>query len=81
MTDDVWKVRCVIGRYGKYGHYVGDLVFVDGSPKLVIDWVGASGSEQPHTMIDLDPAHLHQMAGAGFDYLYEMPLEDSRRLT
>lgn len=76
----VYKVQVLIRRSGHTGLYVGDLIFRDGTPTVVIEWEDRPSGSTPSVVVALDPAYLHELDGPNVNYVYERPIEDPRRL-
>ena len=81
----VFKVWHTVIRAGvNVGHFKSDLIFENGIPTVVFEWMQTPDGEIPATTVSLDPARLHKFGGPGWkdlDYLYELPVEDPRRLS
>jgi len=77
----IHKVRHSMHRAGfGYGHYISDLVFLDGVPTVVIEWAQTPEGEVPAVMVPLDPRRLQEFPPASGDYFYPEPIEDPRKL-
>ena len=73
--EKVLKVYTLVQRGTRNaGHFVADLVFVDGVPMVVFEWEG----EEPAVMAELDPSRLHELKTETYDYMYELPVDDPR---
>ncbi len=78
---EVHKCRHTLTRAGQnIGHCDSDLVFIDGVPHLVIEWEDRQDGPHPAVTVKLDPEKLKVLDWPGVKYLYEMPVEDPRRL-
>ena len=49
---------------------VSELVFVDGKPRAVVDWIDLGGMRTPLYFVDLDAARLRRPAGGPRDTYY-----------
>lgn len=81
---DVTKMRCTVIRAGaNVGHFVADLIFIDGHPYAVFEWqTNLDGGQDPIHMVALDPNILQEVTGWGeITHLYEIPVEDPRKLS
>lgn len=80
------KARVLMTRAGQTAHYDADLVFLDGTPTLVVEWTQAphadsQSEETPVVTISLDPRFLHELKGWGsVTHTYELPVVDPRPL-
>jgi hypothetical protein len=78
----VTKVWHTMTRAGKnLGHFNSDLIFVDGVPTIVVEWLVQPDGDIPKVTIPLDPQFLRKLRWEDAEYLYEFPVEDPRRLS
>ncbi|WP_186035331.1 hypothetical protein [Burkholderia gladioli] len=62
------KIRHLMTVGGQTGHYESDLVWIDGKPTIVLEWLDfPTGETIPHpsAVIHLDPALLFDLPGWG----------------
>lgn len=78
---EVTKIRCLISRAGRIGHFEADVIFIDNIPHVVFEWeLQADGSEKPIYLVRLDPQYFHPLPGWGdVTHMYEFPIEDPRK--
>jgi hypothetical protein len=56
-----------------YDHANSDLIFVNGCPTIVVEWLVRPDGDLPLATIPLDPQYLHPLKGwEDVDYLYEI---------
>jgi hypothetical protein len=82
----VTRVRHTFIRAGKNaGHFISDLIFVQGIPMIVIEWLETLEGDVPLVTISLDRQHLHKITSLEAErfleteYLYELEVVDPRR--
>jgi len=61
------------------GHFNSDLIFVDGTPTIVVEWEVKPNGDFPFVTIPLDPTCLPHIGWDEAEYMYELPVEDPRR--
>lgn len=83
VNPEVHTMRCTASIGGRNAIFDADLVFVSGCPYAVFEWDEYEGGMAiPSTVVQLDPQFLKALpeSWAPVRWLYEMPLEDPRRL-
>lgn len=77
-------MRCIARIADKFGHFEADLVFINGAPWAVFEWTEYTldNVSVPAEVVRLDPARLHPLpeSWAPVRWMYELPLEDPRKL-
>ena len=77
------KTHHVLIRQGEtVGHVQTDTIFIDSVPHLVFEWdVYPDGTEKPsHPPVALDPSKHHVIGWDNCKYMYELPVEDPRKM-
>jgi hypothetical protein len=74
VSYQVSKVYHFMNNSGQNGYYESDLIFIDGTPHIVIEWRG----NEPDTTVALDPAELAGPDSAR-SYFYGPSIEDPRQ--
>ena len=80
MEHKVFQLHCLIRRAGKTAHHHADLIFIDAKPYVVIEWLSGPGFDHPDVKVELDPKHLTKIHSGKVDYMYAIPIEDTRAL-
>jgi hypothetical protein len=78
---EITKCRLLMTRSGQTAHYDADLIFVEGLPYAVVEWIGQTpqAEDTPSVKVALEPKWLHPMSGWGaVTHMYEMPIQDPR---
>lgn len=57
---------------------VSELVFVDRTPKAILEWIDLGGVRTPLYLCELDPAKLRRVRGTRHAYRYEEETVDPR---
>jgi hypothetical protein len=75
------RVRCIMMTCERTlpGHSNSDLIFVDGAPRIVVEWNVLSKGKCSGVVIPLDPRFLHKIDWEDAEYVYELPVKDPRR--
>ena len=77
------KCRLLATRAGQTAHYNADLIFIDGRPYAVLEWIEQQPHEErtPAVTVALEAKYLHEIQGWGdVTHMYELPIEDHRPL-
>jgi hypothetical protein len=77
---EVFTVTHTMSRGKTHGTYLSDLIFVDGSPVIVLEWGGSPDNEQPLVTLALDQSRLSKVSKTRPEYLYDGPLEGPRTM-
>jgi hypothetical protein len=82
----VSRVRHTFVRAGENaGYFISDLIFVQGIPMIVVEWLEAPEGEIPLETISLDRQHLRKIASLEeerflqTEYFYELEVADPRQ--
>lgn len=68
-------MECLIKGTSSFHSIYSDLIFLEGKPMLVLEWVLG----KPVT-VGLDPTRLKKLAPHGEEYLYDGPIKDPRTM-
>ena len=60
------------------GYVNSDLIFLAGTPIVVLVWEKRSFGDYPAVTVSLDPKYLHEIDWSEANYLYEASIEDPR---
>ena len=77
------RTHHILNRNGKsVGHVQTDTIFINDIPHLVMEWeVCSDGTEKPaHDPVPLDPAYHHEINWSDCKYMYELPIDDPRKM-
>ena len=72
------KVRLCMLRAGGEVMFNSDLIFLAGTPTVVLEWERRSFGDYPAVTVTLDPRYLHKADWPDADYLYTLSIEDPR---
>jgi hypothetical protein len=75
------KVRLCMRQAGGEVMFNSDLIFLAGTPIVVLEWEQRSFGDYPAVTATLDPTHLHKTDWPDADYLYQLSIEDPRSST
>ena len=75
------KVRLRMPRAGGEVLFNCDLIFLAGTPTVVLEWEQRSFGDYPAVTVTLDPMYLHKTDWLDAEYLYELSIEDPRNST
>lgn len=76
----VTKVRHSMTCDGKLlGYFNSDLIFLAGTPIVVLAWEKRPHGDYPAVTVTLDPTYLHKINWPQAEYFYERSIEDPTR--
>lgn len=76
----IYRVQFIGKERGVWVMLIGDLIFQEGEPHLVIRWDGPPNNQHPGLTQPLDPKRLSELRSDTTDFLYDGQIEDPRRL-
>jgi hypothetical protein len=82
MTEKlkITKVRHMLRTKDSCFHCNTDLIFIDGQPAIVLEWLDFSATATvPGISVPLDPKYLHAISGWGdVTHMYQVEVLDPR---
>lgn len=78
--EKTWHLFTSDGK--EFWHAETDTIFINSIPHLVFEWeVHLDGSEKPaHSPVRLEPSKHHILGWEGCKYMYELPVDDPRKI-